>query len=238
MKNILVLIGTFLILVYLLLSRDMWLSGAEEQVKVSKDRLAKQIDINAPGTITWKINEDDWDYTGEVRVALIVDNLEEIPREKYDKETMSLNLKIDSHAITYSHTSKGRKEVLRANRLIKNWYFTTDEPLSPAASIWRVGRGATLEYGLGGVQRYLGEDTYIEVSIENPDPILNKANPRLTVVGDHDYAVSSHIGSMRTARDIILISLALISIAISCQAIKKKKNITMVSTRREGAKKR
>ena len=201
----------------------MWFPRLEEQIDVGKDRLIKQVDLSTAKTITWQIHEDDWNYTGEIRVALVVDNLPEIPREAYDKKTMELKAKMDAYAIVYTSTNSGRKEVLRANRLIKNWYFTTNEPLSPDARIWESGGGSTLEFGLSGVKRYPFEDTYIVINIEKGDPNLAKANPRLQVVGEHDYAVSHHIGGLRIFRDTILAFLAICAITICYFSIKNNK---------------
>ncbi|MCF7817960.1 MAG: hypothetical protein K9M54_08765 [Kiritimatiellales bacterium] len=220
MKKTLIIIGTILLLGYLLFSRGMWFpSLEEEEVRIGSDRLTKNIDISSPTTITWEIGRNDWSYVGEVHVGLVVDKLPEIPREAYSKETMDLVVKVDAYA-TIPVPFRGKKG-LRPDRLINNWYFTTNTPLSPDSGLWESGGSTTREYGLCGVERYSQENTCIVVTIENADPVLAKANPRLEVVGEHDYAVSGHLQGMRIFRDTVLIILSLSAIFTCAQAIKK-----------------
>ena len=215
------MIGATLILVYLLASRSLWFPDLERQVHIGRDRLTKEIDITQPQTITWKILGDDWSYHGEVRVGLLVDDLPTIPRESYRKESMKLQIKMDAYAITYEPTAKGKRvEGFRAGRLIRNWYFTTDMPLSPEARIWESGGGARREFGLAGVQRYPWEDTYIVAQILQGDPDLEQAHPRLEISGDYDYAVYEHIWTLRIVRDAVLFALAACVIWLAYVAVK------------------
>jgi hypothetical protein len=193
----------------------------ERQIKTGRDRLTKDIDLNHSQTITWKIKGDDWKYTGECRVALILDRISDVPSKAYQKESMALKVKIDAYAITYEPTTKGTTiEGIRAPRLIRNWYFRTDSPLSPDA---RIGEswGEKVELGLCGVQWYPWEDTYIVLEIVQPDPVLAKTNPKLGVVGDYDYAVFEHITALRIFRGSVLLVLALCVLGLAYVAIKQ-----------------
>lgn len=220
-KRALVLVGAVFVLFYLFFSRSLWFPDLERQVKVGKDRLSKGVDLTNPQTITWKIGGDDWKYTGECHVGLVLDRVSDLPPEAYRKESMTLKLKPDAYAVTYEPTAKGtRIEGLRAPRLIRNWYFRTDSPLSPDARIWE-SWGDTVELGLCGVQRYPWEDTYITVDVIQGDPMLAKANPRLQIVGDYDHAVFDHIRLLRILRDSVLLLLAICVAGLAYVGVKQ-----------------
>ena len=136
---------------------------------------------------------------------------------------MALKLRMDAYAVTYEPTTKGTSiEGIRAPRLIRNWYFTTDMPFSPKARIWE-SWGKTVELGLCGIQRYPYEDTYVVFDIIEADPLLAKANPKVEVVGEHDYAVFEHITALRMVRDAVLLLLGFCVISVAYVAIKRLK---------------
>jgi hypothetical protein len=221
LKKAFVVAGVGFLLLYLFVSRSLWFPDLERQIKVGNDRLSKEVDLTHAQTITWKISGDDWKYTGECRVALILDRVSDIPPEAYRKESMALKLKMDAYAVTYEPTTKGtRIEGFRVPRLIRNWYFRTDSPLSPDARIWE-SWGKAVELGLCGVQRYPWEDTYITLEVIQPDPVLAKANPKLEIVGDYDYAVFEHITPIRIFRDFVLLLLGLCVLGLAYVAIKQ-----------------
>ena len=182
------------------------------------------VDLSKTGKVVWRIPEDKWKYTGEVKVALELDNNQMLPSAAFQKESMGLRVVMDAKATTYEPPASGMKEVLQANRLICNWYFTTDEPLSPEARIWESGGSSFMEFGLCGANRYPWEDTIIEMDVLRADPILSKANPRLIAYGDYDYAVLEHIGLLRFLRDTILVLLALCVVIMAYYGIKPKSN--------------
>ncbi|GFE58993.1 hypothetical protein [Geobacter sp. AOG1] len=223
-KNIIIVASAVLLLVYLACSRSLWLSGLERQVAIGRDRLSKPIDIEKTGKIIWRIPQDQWKYTGQVNVALEVDNIQTIPRSAYNKDSMALRVAMDATAIAYTPSNSGMKEVLRADRLIRNGYFTTNKPFAPEARIWVSGGAGTYEFGLCGVNRYPWEDTIVEIDILRADPTLGKANPRLVAYGDYDHAVYEHIGSLRVMRDIVLLSLALCIGLLAYYGMKKESN--------------
>jgi hypothetical protein len=220
-KKVLIVLGALVLLGYLFLSRSLWFSDLEKQAKVGRDRLSKSIDVARADKLTWKIKGDDWKYTGECHVALVLDRFGDIPIEAYRKESMALKLKVDAYAITYKPTGIGsRIEGFQAPRLIHNGYFTTDEPLSRDARIWESWR-ETVELGLGGLNRYSFEDTYVVIEILQPDPILAKANPRLEIFGEHDDAIYEHLPMLHIFRDVVLLFLALCVIGLAYVALKR-----------------
>ena len=136
-KRAVILGGALSLLAYLFASRSLWFPELQRQAQVGRDRLTKPIDTSQAQTITWKINGDDWKYTGECRVALVLDRVSDLPPWAYRKESMALKVKMDAYAITYKPTTRGtRIEGFRVPRSIRNWYFTTDMPLSSNAHIW------------------------------------------------------------------------------------------------------
>jgi hypothetical protein len=220
-KRVLIVLGALLLLGYLFLSRSAWFSELKRQAKVGRDQRSTPIDIARTDTVTWKINGEDWKYTGECKVALVLDRLSDAPPEAYRKNSMALKLKVDAYAVTYQPTGPGtRIEGFQAPRLIRNSYYTTNMPLSTDAHIWE-SWGESIELGLCGLQRYPFEDTYIAVEILQPDPVLAKANPRLMIVGEHDYAIYGHLPTAQTLRDVVLLVLAVCVIGLTYAAFKR-----------------
>jgi len=58
-----------------------------------------------------------------------------------------------------------------------------------------------VEFCLGGVSIYPFEKTTVTVEVTSPDPSLAAFEPRLRLVGDHDYAVYEHLPFLRALRD-------------------------------------
>ncbi len=221
LRIIAVVICTTCVIAYLLVSRSLWFPELEKQIRTSHHRLTKSVDLAQPGLVTWKIPGDDWSYEGECRVSLVVDKISSIPWESYQKGSMALQVKMDAYAVTCEPTASGKNvEGFHTNRLIRNWYFTTDVPLSADARIWESGNSSGTEFGLCGVRRYPWEDTYVLFDILRPDNVLAKANPRLQIVGDYDYAVEGHILSLRIFRDSVLFLLIVCVSALVYMALK------------------
>src|SRR3989339_1998826 len=119
-KNIVIVLIAVLLLGYLAYSRSLWFPELERHVAVGRDRLSKPVDLEKAGKILWRIPEDQWKYTGEVKVALLIDYAQTLPRDALRKESMALQVVMDANAVTYEPSLSGMKEVLRANRLIRN----------------------------------------------------------------------------------------------------------------------
>src|SRR5262249_1120912 len=73
------------------------------------------------------------------------------------------------------------------DRLIRDWYFTTDEPF-PGNGLWESYGLGRLEYGLAGGPVAGREELRITVDIQVPDGHLATGNPRLKITGQHDSA--------------------------------------------------
>lgn len=151
-----------------------------------------------------------------------MDRSSEIPDEAYRKDSRALKVRVDAYAVSGQLPGPDKRmEGPRAPRLIRNWYYTTDEPLSPSARIWE-SWGNVVELGLCGLNRYPFEDTYVLVDVIAPDPILAKANPRLEIVGEHDYAIYEHLRTLRVLRDVVLVLLAFCVIGLAFAGIRKE----------------
>lgn len=212
------------LIAYLLLSRNLWLADLERQVQIGRDDRSQPIDISHPHTITWKIPGDQWKYVGECQVALVFDKIATIPWEAYRRGSMNLQVKMEAYAIPYEPAGIEKKvDGSRADRLIANFYYTTDTPLSSLARIWETRGDSTVEFGVCGVQRYPWEDTWIVLEVLEADPTLAAANPRLQIVGQHDHAVYGHIIPLRIARDVVLLFLGFCVIALAYEALKREK---------------
>jgi hypothetical protein len=208
------------LLVYLFLSRGFWFPEIERQVRAGKNRLSRPLDIMRVGKVTWRIGAEEWKYTGECEVALVFDRINTIDDAAYRKESRRLKVKVDAYAIPFAQAGPAKRiEGAATPRLIKNWYYTTDEPFAGNAKIWEMW-GSVVEFGLCGLNRYPFEDTYIVVDILEPDTVLAMAKPRLEIFPEHDYAVYEHVGMLRILRDIVLVLLGLCVIGLVFGAIR------------------
>ena len=48
---------------------------------------------------------------------------------------------------------------------------------------------------------YPAEAVFTVVTVTTADPLLDRGNPRLKLVGEHDYAVLGHLPELRALRD-------------------------------------
>jgi hypothetical protein len=74
--------------------------------------------------------------------------------------------------------------------------------------------------GLGGLWIYPNEIGYISLEVISPDPDLNKANPRLKIVGKHDESIYGHWGVLRLIRDGGLLLCLLFLLLIGLKVLK------------------
>jgi hypothetical protein len=210
-----------LLLTYLFFSRGFWFSDLERQTRVAKDRLSRPLDITQAGKVSWCIRAEEWKYTGECEVALVLDRVNTIHDAAYRKESRALNLKVDAYAIPFEPAGPNKRiDGPATPRLIRNWYYTTDEPFAQDARIWELW-GNVVELGLGGLHRYPFEDTWVVVDVLKPDLVLAMAKPRLEIVPQHDYAVHEHIGILRAVRDSVLVLLGLCVIGLAYASLKR-----------------
>ncbi len=199
------LLAVVLVTLYLGAGRSQWFSEMEREVQLATSPLySDQIDITAPGTIDWAVPLKNWVLTeGEAHVALEFERDPEIPYERYGQ--MNLRVRFGAYAIGQDGS--------RTKRAIRNWYFTTDEPLSHEARLWR--SGAT-EFGLGGVWVYPRESLHVTLEVLEPDPVLGRASPRIKIFPKHDYTVLGHTWLPRLLRDggLVICGILLLSVTM------------------------
>lgn len=184
----------------MLAGRNYMFSDFEKAVKISKNsRYSSKIDLGYLHAFSWKIKNDDWDYQdGTAKIFLVFNRSKNEGNDEYWKKTFPLKVKVDAYAETENN--------VKANRLIKNYFFPSDEPMAKEAKLWSGWSDEKLEYPLGSVMRFPKEDLTIELTVQEPDTILNKANPRLKIVGDYDPAILGFAPFAKLLRDISLIA--------------------------------
>jgi len=87
----------------------------------------KPIKIDTTGDIIWKVPNGAWNKRkGQAMVSLCFDRVPGLRNEDIRREARPLRLIIEAYVI--------QKNSSRNNRLIKDWYFVTDEPFSEKGS--------------------------------------------------------------------------------------------------------
>ncbi|MBN1787291.1 MAG: hypothetical protein JW806_02745 [Sedimentisphaerales bacterium] len=195
MKKIIIIISALFVAFYLFASRPHWFSELEQQIDIGKDFITSEtVDVSRPNTFRWVIPKEEWNYKeGRACLNIIFDRKDDIPVDNYDKEVTPLRVRVAAYGILDNNEE--------ANRLIKNWYYLSNEPFSPGLRIGVSWGTKVVEYMLAGIDVYIHEKMVIELEVLTPDEKLAKANPRLQLVGEHDYAVFGHIGVFRIMRD-------------------------------------
>ena len=223
-KKILIIISALFVILYLFASRPHWFSELEQQIEIGKDSITSEaLDISRANTFQWIIPRNEWRYKeGKASLCIVLDRKEDIPTTSYDKEATSLRIKVTAHGILDNNE--------KPNRLIKDWYYLSDEPFSPGLKMGVSYGQKTIEYLLAGIDIYPYEKTVIEVEILTPDKQLAKANPRLQLVGEYDYAISGHIGVFRLIRDGGLLISIIALLFLTINSLKTKKPITNQSS--------
>ncbi len=161
------LIGTY---IYALWSD--WFTAAELNDGANRPFYTKELDLGEVGTIVWDIPLKRLEFAhGEAHLSLVLNiyTMLEIPLER---EAVKLRVKV---MIQGRHPEKQWED-----RLIRDWYYNTDEPFSPAGEglsvTWGFGR---LEYGLAGAKVIPGEELRISMKVQVPDGLLMTGYPRL-----------------------------------------------------------
>jgi hypothetical protein len=200
-----ILVGT-----YLIVGRNFLFAELERQAEVgSHSVISPRLNLSKEGQFVWKVPREKWRYEeGDSQLSLLLDRSPGLPENSADRSTMGLRLKVEAYAVP-----QGGK---RTDRLIRNWYYSTDEPFSPGARLWAAYGDKGIEYGLGGVRVYPSEDVYVVMNVTVPSPELQMANPRLKLVGEHDYAIFEHLPFLRAIRDVgLAVSLLLLVTIVS-----------------------
>src|SRR5262245_24355642 len=124
----LVVVAAVTLVACLVVGRARVLKELERQAWLSSQVLTSEpLDVARLGTLTWKVPRPSWPYeSGEARFALVVSGT----GKACDVKGAS-PLKVH---VSASGVLESGQEV---DRLIRNWYFTTDEPLAPTAKLWQ-----------------------------------------------------------------------------------------------------
>jgi hypothetical protein len=181
MRRILSLVAVLFVAAYLIAERTDWFTEAAKSPAVRNPLYSDTLNLREKGTIRWDVPKDVWSYKegkANLSLALNIHLLREYP---HDRSQVELRAKV----IATGSRSGGAKE----DRLVKDWYFKTDEPFSKAGEgLWEGWGHGWMEYGLGAVEVRPDEELRIELVVEIPDPHLAAGNPRLKLVGEHDHA--------------------------------------------------
>jgi hypothetical protein len=180
---------------YLLGGRGQWFADVERDARVGGEAVfSEQLDLSTSGTRVWNVPRDDWSFEeGEAQLSLVIDRVPGLSAEILNRNTLPLRMRVSAYGITESGE--------QFDRLIRNWYFKTDEPLGPDVRLWSFYSLDEVEHGLAGLLIYPYENTVVSIEIKNPDPMLEVGRPRLKLVGKYDYAVYEHLPILRLVRD-------------------------------------
>jgi hypothetical protein len=182
MRAIFSLTAAVLVALYLFALWSDWFTWAEFAVEGRRPLYSDNIDLRKSGPIVWSLPPEKNRFAqkeAHLGLSLNLETLKEIPR---DRHQVQLRVKMSAEG----RTPGGEWQ----NRLIKDWYFTTDEPFSERCSIWESYGMGQLEYGLAGIEIVPDEELRITLDVQVPDARLMSGNPRMSLVGKHDYAAT------------------------------------------------
>ncbi len=192
-RRVFVVVGALLLVGLLIFTRATILAPLEKQVSLGRETLlSNPLDLASSHLITWDVPVERWRYReGEAKLSLLV-----------NRSAVALcDVKANS-PLRVRVSAIGRLESgLQYDRFVRNWYYTTNEPLSPGAKLWESGTAERLEYGLGAIAIYPFERLRISLDVFTPAPQLAVCNPRLQLVPNIDYAIAEHLPLLRVARD-------------------------------------
>lgn len=139
---------------------------------------------------------DKWNYReGKAKLSLVLNTLPNLPLNI--RNGSSIRVKITATGILDSGSI--------CNRLIHDWYYTTDEPFTNDPKLWESRGPDTIEYGLGGIDIHQSERLVIGMQVLTPNIVVQNAKPRLKLAADYDYAIDEHIPLLRLIGNIALI---------------------------------
>lgn len=189
MRRIITLIALLYVTAFLFLATYLTLSPFEAEIGRSRQILTlDHIDLSKAGTISWDVSADNWQYDhGEARLSLVIKQIGSIPLHFRDGSKLRLRIS----------ASGTLSDGVANNRLIRDWYYTTDEPFTNSPKLWESGNTSTMEYGLAGIDVHPFERLTINVQILSPYPELQHAEPHLRLAPAHDYAIDEHFPVLR-----------------------------------------
>jgi hypothetical protein len=181
MHRILCFIALLVIAAYLVALRSDWFTEAARSPVGRNPLYSEPLDLRKPQTFTWTVPKDRWSYRSgkaQLSLALNVFLMREMPQ---DRSQVELRIQVSAFGV--------RPDGSREDRLVRDSYYCTDEPFSnKGRSLWETWGYGRVGYGLGAVPVKQDEDTEIDIHVTTPDPLLALGNPRLKLVGEHDYA--------------------------------------------------
>jgi len=189
------------------MARNGTYSKASRELRVAGNKYeTNKIDISKINTFIWTITKDEWEHEGDAQLSILFQIRKDLPREKYQRENVSLRVKVRAYATPSNADPRDWPAGAEYDRVIRDWYYNTDDPLSKNSSIWRRSGGDRSEFGLAGISCRPYETLTIEVAVTSPDPILADSNPKLKIVGSHP---SSMIPQILIARFIDIVGLTI-----------------------------
>jgi hypothetical protein len=178
MARLYFLLIPLLIATYLFALWSDWFTAAELNAVVKRPLYSEMLDLRKAGPLVWDIAPERLGFArGKVHLSLSLNlnALREIPESR---EAIDLRVKV----VAESRQPAGQWQ----DRLLRDHYFKTNEPFSPAGSglweSWGLGRA---EYGLGGLEVLPGEEVRITLDVQVPDGRLMTGRPRLKLIAAH-----------------------------------------------------
>jgi hypothetical protein len=198
MKKILIIISALLIGAYLLMNRFPLLQKLEYHQAIANNQyFSKTLDLSKVNVTKFEIKRGDWSYDHGLANIVLAFNRPDVSKDdNYWNKDFKLKVKVNAYAIDENKIS--------FPRLMKNYFMPSDEPMSEKTKLWAGWPDDTMEYKLGSIMRFPNEDLIIELSIETPDAILSKANPRIKIVGDYDSAATGYVNILKLVQYIFL----------------------------------
>jgi hypothetical protein len=144
-----------------------------------------QVNLRETGPLVWNVPKGRWAGRGgkaKLSLSLNLHTLHEIPE---DRSSVALRAKVRAEG-----RSPGGEW---RDRLVRDWYYRTDEPFSKESALWESHGMGAIEYGLAGIQIEPEEELRITLDIHVPDEKLMLGYPRLKLVPDYD-SVGVNIG--------------------------------------------
>jgi hypothetical protein len=177
---------------------------------------SKTIDLKKKNVFRWHIDNDDWLYNdGSATLFLVFDRTQNVPGgDLWDRE-FALKVKVAAYSVTRNNIKDGR--------LVLNYFSPTDEPMAKSTKLWAGWDDKYMEYFLGNVLRYPKEDIWIELTVLEPDKLLNEYNPHLKIVGDYDPAVLGFVPLIRLIKYGGIVINIVAAAYLMMQAIRQKK---------------
>lgn len=183
MRRAFCLVAPLLVISYLYAQWSDWFSRIELDTVWKRPIISDPINLEKKGPIEWLVPKEDWIVKeGEADLALSL-NLYTIPVIPAEPYQFDLRIKVRAQG----RVPGGEWQ----DRLVRDWYFKTDEPFSKeGTAYWSSYGQGRLEYGLGRVRIVAEEELRIIIDVLVQDDYFRWAMPRLKLVGKHDGAES------------------------------------------------